>query len=44
MRSPMTAARTRWAAITAAALSAVIFLHICPGAGWFSRKHGTASA
>jgi hypothetical protein len=34
----MTAART------AAALSAVTFLHICTGAGWFRRKHGTASA
>ena len=44
MRSPMTAARTRWAASTAAVLSAVTLLHICPGAGWFPRKHGTASA
>ena len=31
MRSPMTAARTRWAASTAAALSAVTFLHTVPG-------------
>jgi len=32
------------AASTAAALSAVTFLRVCPGAGWFHRKHGTASA
>jgi hypothetical protein len=31
MRSPMTAARTRRAAISAAVLSAVTSVHICPG-------------